>query len=65
MTATTIYCRYCHQRLFDIVPETKGSIRIKCSRCRKIVQITLPQPPKGYPGCSPLLESVQNRIKTT
>lgn len=41
MKATTIYCRYCHQRLFDMIPGTRGSIEIKCSRCRKIIKITL------------------------
>lgn len=41
MTATTIYCRYCHQRLFDIVPGTRGRIEIMCSRCRKILRVTL------------------------
>ncbi len=41
MTATTIYCKYCRQRLFDITPGTKGSILIKCSRCRKIIRVTL------------------------
>ena len=41
MTATTIYCKYCRQRLFDITPGTKGSILIKCSRYRKIIRVTL------------------------
>ncbi len=42
MATTTIYCRHCHQRLFDITPKTAGSIEIKCSRCRKIIRITFP-----------------------
>lgn len=41
MTATTIYCKYCRQRLFDITPGTKGSILIKCSRCRKVIRVAL------------------------
>ena len=41
MSATAIYCKYCHQRLFNIIPGTKGSIEIKCSRCRRIVKVTL------------------------
>lgn len=41
MKATTIYCKFCHQRLFDITPETRGKIEIKCSRCRKVIGITI------------------------
>ena len=41
MSATTIYCRYCHQRLFDIIPGTRGRIAIKCSRCRRIMTVSL------------------------
>ena len=38
---TTVYCRHCHQRLFDIIPGTRGNIEIKCSRCRKIIRVNL------------------------
>ena len=41
MSSTAIYCKYCHQRLFDIIPGAQGSIEIKCSRCRRIMRITL------------------------
>lgn len=41
MSATAIYCKYCHQRLFDIIPGTKGRIEIKCSRCRRIMTVSL------------------------
>ncbi len=50
MSATTIYCKYCHQRLFDIIPGSRGSIEIKCSRCRRIMRVTLMdmEKNKGY-----------------
>ena len=41
MSSTAIYCKYCHQRLFDIIPGAQGSIAIKCSRCRRIMRVTL------------------------
>ncbi|MCI8516111.1 MAG: hypothetical protein HFG75_04450 [Hungatella sp.] len=44
MNSATIYCQYCHQRLFDILPGTRGSVEIKCSRCRRIVKITFRKP---------------------
>lgn len=47
MPATTIYCRYCHHRLLDIDPGTKGGIQIKCSRCRRIIRVTLIEPQKN------------------
>ena len=47
MSATIVYCRYCHQRLFDITPGTKGRIQIKCSRCRRIINVTLLEPQKN------------------
>ena len=39
MDSTAVYCRYCHQRLFDIIPGTRGIIEIKCSRCRRVMKI--------------------------
>ncbi len=47
VSATIVYCRYCHQRLFDITPGTKGRIQIKCSRCRRIINVTLLEPQKN------------------
>ena len=47
MDSTAVYCRYCHQRLFDITPGTKGRIQIKCSRCRRIINVTLLEPQKN------------------
>ncbi len=41
MWTTTIYCKYCHQRLFDITPDTRGRIEIKCPRCRKVVGVAI------------------------
>ena len=46
MFSTTIYCKYCHQRLFDIIPGASGSIEIKCSRCRRIMRVMLMNPQK-------------------
>ncbi len=40
MKSTAIYCQYCHQRLFDLMSGTRGSIEIKCSRCRRVIRIT-------------------------
>ena len=36
-----IYCPYCNLRLFDTTNENKGTIEIKCNRCRRIVKIEL------------------------
>ncbi len=47
MPATTIYCRCCHHRLLDIEPGARGSIRIKCSRCRRIIRISFFEPQKN------------------
>lgn len=57
MTATTVYCKYCRQRLFDITPGTKGSVLIKCSRCRKIIRVTLLSPEKTKAAAPPRLLS--------
>lgn len=37
-----VSCPCCKNgRLFDVLPDTEGTIQIKCPCCRKIIQISL------------------------
>lgn len=39
----TVRCPVCNQRIFDTATNTVGTITMKCSRCKSIVDIKLLQ----------------------
>ncbi len=36
-----VRCPHCGQRLFDVRKDTAGILKIKCSRCKAIVVVTM------------------------
>ncbi len=43
----TIKCPICNKRIFDAGEHTNGSIYIKCSHCKQVIQVEL-TPKKAF-----------------